>query len=160
MAQYILDTDMITLLQKGNAAVTAHIKAHSATDVVTTAITIEEQLSGWSTFLRRATQPAEVELASIRLIQAVVHLAKLPLLPFTVAAIAEYDRLKAQKLNVKKNDLRIAAIALEAGAVVVSRNVRDFGGVPGLVVEDWSQPPPASPASAASAGPPPSLVAP
>ena len=42
------------------------------------------------------------------------------------------------KLNVRANDLRIAAIALENSAIVVSRNLRDFQRVPGLQVEDWS----------------------
>jgi tRNA(fMet)-specific endonuclease VapC len=41
-------------------------------------------------------------------------------------------------LNVLKNDLRIAAVTLEHGGILVSRNLRDFQRVPGLQVEDWT----------------------
>jgi tRNA(fMet)-specific endonuclease VapC len=146
MARYILDTDIVSHLQNGDPVVLARVAAHPAADVVTTAITVEEQLSGWYTYLRRAARPDQIEAAYTQLIQAVTHLGALPMLTFSQAAIAEYDRLKVLKLNVKKYDLRIAAIALVNNAVVVTRNVRDFGRVPGLVVEDWSQPPaPTSP---------------
>lgn len=51
-----------------------------------------------------------------------------------------YDGLRTQKLNVGANDLKIAAIALEHGLIVVTRNQRDYDRVPALVTENWSHP--------------------
>jgi tRNA(fMet)-specific endonuclease VapC len=42
------------------------------------------------------------------------------------------------KLGVKHMDLRIAAIVLEHGGVLVTRNVSDFQNVPGLTIENWA----------------------
>ena len=56
----------------------------------------------------------------------------------SLPALARYEALRRMKLNVRKIDLRIAAIVLEIGATLVSRNLRDFRRVPGLVVEDWT----------------------
>jgi tRNA(fMet)-specific endonuclease VapC len=61
-----------------------------------------------------------------------------PLRPQTEPAIARIAHLKSLRLNVRVMDLRIAAVALENLAVVVTRNRRDFERVPGLRVEDWS----------------------
>ena len=50
-----------------------------------------------------------------------------------------FETLKAMRLNVGANDLRIAAIALENDATVVTRNTRDFERVPGLRIENWAE---------------------
>ena len=63
---------------------------------------------------------------------------RFPILDFDLPAIARFESLKSMKLNVGPMDLRIAAIALEHGFTVVTRNLRDFRRVPGLVCEDWS----------------------
>lgn len=55
------------------------------------------------------------------------------------ARIVRYESLRKAHRNVGKNDLRIAAIALEHSAIVVTRNAHDFNQIPGLTIEDWSK---------------------
>ena len=50
-----------------------------------------------------------------------------------------YEQLRASFRRIGKNDLRIAAIALEHGATLATRNVQDFRQIPGLQIEDWSK---------------------
>jgi tRNA(fMet)-specific endonuclease VapC len=101
-------------------------------------ISVDEQLSGRYAVLRQARQPDQVARAYELLAATVQDLGRLPILPFTVAAIARYEHLRSLKLNVGKNDLRIAAITLEHGGIVVTRNLRDFQRVPNLTVENWA----------------------
>jgi len=64
--------------------------------------------------------------------------AGVPILGYSVPAIARQEGLRKLRLNVPRNGLRIAAIVLEAGGTLVTRNLRDFRRVPGLTCEDWS----------------------
>ena len=61
-----------------------------------------------------------------------------PVLPFDDTAATVFAALVAQRLRVRTMDLRIAAIALARGLVVLTRNASDFGQVPGLQIEDWT----------------------
>jgi tRNA(fMet)-specific endonuclease VapC len=138
MTQYILDTDTLSLLQHGHTQVSTQCAARRPSDLAITVISLEEQLSGWYTLLRRARSPENLARVYERLVDTVRSTARLAILPFTISAIARYEQLIQLKLNVRRMDLRIAAIALEHGGTLVTRNVRDFGRVPGLILEDWS----------------------
>lgn len=138
MSLFVLDTDMLTLYYRGDPIVLRNIDAKPVTDLAITVMTVDEQLTGWYTLTRRARQPVEIAQAYAKLADAVVRLAKWRILPYTEPAIARVAQLKALRLNVGLMDLRIASIALESGAVVGTRNRRDFSRIPGLNIEDWS----------------------
>ena len=116
----------------------AAVAEHSPDDLAVTVITVEEQLSGWYSLLRQSREPQELAGVYRRLAENVAFLARVKILSFTEEAIARFENLQAQKLGIGTMDLRIAAIALENGATVVTRNVRDFGRVPGLTIENWA----------------------
>lgn len=138
MNRYISDTDILTLLQDGDPMVRQHVASHSKQSVATTVISVEEQLSGWYTRLRRAKTPPQLAQVSERLTRNVTYLSNTTILTFAESAILRYEQLKSLRLAVAANDLRIAAIALENSDILVTRNRRDFQRVPNLVVEDWS----------------------
>jgi tRNA(fMet)-specific endonuclease VapC len=140
MTIYALDSDTISLFHAGHPAVTMRCLAVPRQSLAVTVISVEEVLSGWYKLLRQAKRRDQVARAYFRLAQSVQFLGGLQILPYSEPAIDRFELLKTLKLGVRAPDLRIAATALEHGAIVVTRNLRDFCVVPGLAVEDWSQP--------------------
>ncbi len=138
MSLYVLDTDILSLYQLGHPVVVDRVAAHSAEDLAVTIITVDEQLSAWYTLRRRAKGNEQLARVYARFAENVRFVSQLNVLPFSLQAIERYEALLRSKLHVKANDLRIAAITLEANAVIVTRNKRDFERVSGLVIEDWS----------------------
>jgi tRNA(fMet)-specific endonuclease VapC len=139
MNLYILDTDIISLYQHDHPVVVANIQKHPLSELAITVFTVEEQLSGWHNELRKAKKRAALAAVYERMAQTVIFLGHMPIISFTESTIDRYENLKRLKLKVKKTDLRIAAIALECDAILVTRNYRDFGKMPGLRIEDWSK---------------------
>jgi tRNA(fMet)-specific endonuclease VapC len=54
MKLYVLDTDILTLFQSGHPAVVHHVRSCPADELAVSIISVEEQLTGWYTKLRRA----------------------------------------------------------------------------------------------------------
>ena len=138
MAIFLLDTDMLSLYQRDHAQVRTAVASHATDQLCVSTVTVEEQIGGWSSLARSAKDPQAEEHAAMFLAALVVSWNRFAIAPLTVSARTQFDLLVSAKLNVKRNDLRIAAIVKELGATVVTRNRRDFGRVPGLVIEDWS----------------------
>jgi len=139
MSLFILDTDTVTLASYRHPQVTARIQQAQQTDDVTVCvITVREIMEGWIAASTRSAQPQRILAAYEGLRRSTEYFAEFDIIPFTPAALARFDALVKSRLNVRNDDLRIAAIALEAGAIVVTRNLRDFRRVPGLICEDWS----------------------
>lgn len=139
MAVYVLDTTTVTHLQRAHPRVLARLQAYAATHEVigTTTVTVEESVGGWLAKLRRARDRAEEAFAASALADSVTILSRLVVFSPTEPAFARFDQLVRLKLNVGRSDLKIAAVALEVGATVVTDNLRDFGRVPHLGVENW-----------------------
>jgi tRNA(fMet)-specific endonuclease VapC len=138
MSLYVLDTDILTLLQHGHPTVSQHVSAHLRLDVTITVITVEEQLTGWYANVRRSKKKDTLARAYQHLADTTMYLSNMVVLSFTEPAIDRYEQLLRLKLKIGRQDLRIAAIALENAATLVTNNRRHFQLVPNLTLEDWT----------------------
>ncbi len=103
-------------------------------------VTVEEVLRGRLAVLSRRLDSAARARAYTFLQFAVQFFQQVPVVPFDQACEMQSQQLLTQRIRVGTQDLKIAATTLACGLVVVTRNRRDFGQVPGLVLEDWSVP--------------------
>ncbi len=140
--KYLLDTDHISFLQEQRgseyAALIARIAQHSSADFAFSIVSFHEQTLGGHAFLNRARTHAQMIRGYSQLMKVLKIFLTTPVLPFDAVAAAVFDNLQTQGIRVATMDLRIAAIALSQGLILLTRNRRDFGRVPGLLTEDWT----------------------
>jgi tRNA(fMet)-specific endonuclease VapC len=138
----LLDTDHLSVLQwKEQPAcdrLLARLDQLSPDDIATSIVSFHEQVQGWLALLARARKPAQVVLAYTKLEAIWRSFLKMNVLSFAEEAQSQFDQLRQVCRRLQTMDLRIASIALVSQATLLSRNLRDFRGVPGLVVEDWT----------------------
>jgi tRNA(fMet)-specific endonuclease VapC len=140
---YSLDTTTMIHLYNRHLRVEANYLLHanlaSGHSVGVASINVEEITSGWLNYLKQARTVQEEVNGSRYLNDAIRHLSQFTLYEVTAAAITRHTVLRGMKLNVGRNDLRLAALALELGAIVVTDNIRDFGRVSGFTWVDWTK---------------------
>ena len=136
----ILDSDHFTLFMLGHEEVVRRVTGRSGDGVAISLITVEKELSGWYTRLRKSGNAERLTRAYAGMYRAVQHFKMLDLIPFSPDAMQRFYELRKAHRRLGRMDLAIAAIALEFDATLVTRNRIDFEQIPGLKIEDWSQP--------------------
>lgn len=140
MTLWILDTDHVSLLQRGDKVVLNKVASKNSNDIAVTVITIVEQMYGRLDVIKRAKSKAELLTAYIYLRETFNRLCQANILDFNENAYDIYNELLKQKIRIGTQDLRIGAIALSINATVVTRNRKDFEKIPNLNIVDWSTP--------------------
>jgi tRNA(fMet)-specific endonuclease VapC len=140
--KYLPDTDHISILQRQSGAEYARlmtrIAQHPLSELAFSITSFHEQALGCHTYINNAPSSREVVRGCGMFARLLQDFMTAPVIPFDDDAATTFDRLLTQRTRVAKMDLRIAAIAMQRGMVLVTRNKRDFVKVPGLQIEDWT----------------------
>jgi tRNA(fMet)-specific endonuclease VapC len=134
--KYVLDTNVVSLLMKGDANVIQHLKVVSRADVCMPQPVVAEIAYGIQRLSRSKRKDA---LAS-----------RFDLLKKEIRRVAWSDEvseafggikagLERKGERIEDFDAAVAAHALAAGCVLVTANIKHMARIPGLEVEDWSQ---------------------
>jgi len=140
--KYLLDTDHATILQQRRGPeflrLLDRISQHDPADLSFSVVSYHEQSMGCHAYVNRSRTLAELVRGYGVLSRVIQAFAEGPVLPFAKAAASTFRDLTSRRLHVGTMDLRIAAIALSRDLTLLTRNVSDFGKVPGLRTEDWT----------------------
>ncbi|MEG3894476.1 MULTISPECIES: PIN domain-containing protein [unclassified Microcoleus] len=138
---YILDTDSLSILEHSGAntrRLLAKLSTLQADELSVTIISYEEQMRGWLSYLARARSiQAQIE-AYKRLKKQLENYCAISVIEFDDNSAAEFQRLKKLYPRLGSMDLKIAAIAIANDAILLTRNLTDFGQIQELRAEDWT----------------------
>ena len=129
----MLDTNVcIYLIREHPASVLERFAAHPVGDIGMSVVTLAELEYG----VAKSSRPARNREALEQFV------SPLEVAPFDRAATEAYGRLRAtlekKGRPIGSMDLLIAAHAMSLDVRLITHNVREFGRVPGLHVEDWA----------------------
>jgi tRNA(fMet)-specific endonuclease VapC len=138
MLQFLFDTDHLTLYDYGHPRVRHRQVGQPSGVVGISPVTIQEYLRGRLAALTRHRSGALHVRAYANLVASIELFQHFPVAPFDAACDSEFQNLRALRLRIGSQDLRIAAIALVHNLTLLTRNRRDFAQIPGVKFDDWS----------------------
>ncbi|AVO49609.1 VapC toxin family PIN domain ribonuclease [Melaminivora suipulveris] len=129
--RYLLDTNIVIYVLKRRPIEVLSLFNQHASRMAISAITLAELVHG----AEKSSQPS----ANLAVIDD--FCSRLEVLPYGSKAAQHYGTIRAELERLGQpigvNDLHLAAHARSEGLAMVTNNVREFGRVPGLVVENW-----------------------
>lgn len=137
---YLFDTSAFELLLDGEENTVRRIGI-VIEPILLSSVAAEEMLSGRLSAINRARSSRtslSLPLAHQDFFKALEDIRLLPLHVYSAEAESVFRSLPASVKRIGSQDCRIAAQAIAHGFIVVTRNTRDFGRVPGLTMEDWT----------------------
>lgn len=138
MSIYLLDSDHLSLHQRGYESLKTYLLKYSPEQIFISIISAEELLRGRLAQVRRANQPEERVRGYYWFSKTLEFLNGFNIFKYDPRAEAHFQNLQAKKVKIGTQDLKIASIAISNGAVLITRNQRDFEQVPDLEIENWT----------------------
>ena len=133
-ARFLLDTNIVIFALRDRTPTLRERLTEHFGRMAVSAITIAELQYG----IERSSDPARNRRATDEFLSLV------EVQPLSAAAAEHAGEIRAALAAVGRPigayDVLIAGHARAAGLTVVTNNVREFDRVPGLLVEDWSEP--------------------
>lgn len=140
-ARYILDSDHLSLHQRGHEALKRKIFGMSPEQLAIAIISAEELLRGRLAQVHKAKDGEKRVSAYYWLHKTLDYICAFQIVGYDENAESCYAELRRKKIRIGTNDLKIAAVAMSRNAILVTRNKRDFNQIPNLHIEDWSAAP-------------------
>ncbi len=137
----ILDTDHFSEFIKGADSPAGRRLAKRLMDsdqpFGTTIITYEEQLRGWLAEIHKIKNVTWQQDAYADLRRVLDSFCEWEVCDWSLSAAERFRRFRSDGIMIGSMDLKIACLALEQQATLLTSNAKDFAKVPNLVIEDW-----------------------
>ena len=137
----VFDTDVLTEILRGTPEIVERAMLIPPEDQGVPVVAVEEILRGRLNAIRQA-EAGRLRITMARaydlLRESPSDFRRLLILPCTDRSELLFREWREHGIRIATHDLRIAALCMDHGAKLVSRNRRDFDRVPRLTVEYWS----------------------